>query len=151
MKYFAYGSNMDPNRMKSRGANFTSREHAVLAGYSLHFNKEAQGFSAKPGEGKGNIMPQVGQNVEGALYEIAESGISYLDKCEGFPKHYDKITVTVELDDGTKVDTITYIAKPDKIKNGLKPTREYLSHYLKGKDILTNDYYHKLESWPTVD
>jgi cation transport regulator ChaC len=149
MKYFAYGSNMDPVRMQTRGASFTSRRHAVLKGYSLQFNKLATSSRAKPGEGKGNIVV-ADDFVEGALYEIATSGRDNLDKYEGYSTEYDRINVLVQLDDGTKVEAFTYVAKPNKVKNGLKPTKEYLSHYLAGKDILSKEY-RKLESWPTID
>jgi len=41
MKYFAYGSNMNKDRMTERGINFTSRQFAKLADYKLVFNKKA--------------------------------------------------------------------------------------------------------------
>ena len=44
MLYFAYGSNMNQERMKTRKTNFQFRTGAVLKGYELTFNKKA-GFS----------------------------------------------------------------------------------------------------------
>ena len=35
MKYFAYGSNMDPERMRRGRIRFSRREHAVLEGFRL--------------------------------------------------------------------------------------------------------------------
>lgn len=147
MWYFAYGSNMDPKQMQRRGTGATNRRHAVLRGYSLQFNKVTNSSFAKPGEGKGNIVV-ADDFVEGALYEISKAGRDALDAYE---KGYDRIPVLVKLDDGTEVEAFTYIAKPNKIGSGLKPTKEYLGHYLAGCDILTKEYYQKLKSWPTVD
>lgn len=44
MLYFAYGSNMNQERMKSRKTGFEFRTGAVLEGFELTFNKKA-GFS----------------------------------------------------------------------------------------------------------
>ncbi len=57
VRYFAYGSNMDIQQMRERGARFTDRRRAVLKGYVLKFNKKASGANAKKGEGKGNVEP----------------------------------------------------------------------------------------------
>jgi len=147
MKYFAYGSNMDPDRMKKRKVNFFSRQHAMLKNYSLQFNKMA---FTNPKEGKGNIVD--GDDfVEGALYEINPLDRDKLDKAEGYPIEYDRINVVVRLDDKTEIEAFTYIAQPNKVRSGLKPTREYLRHYLAAEDILSKEYYQKLKSWPTLD
>ena len=148
MKYFAYGSNMDPEQMKERKVNFSKRERAILKGWRLEFNKVA---SRNPKEGYANIVPDVEGVVEGVLYEIQDSDLKKLDECEGYPNHYYKIKVKVELDNGQKVEAITYIAQADKVKSGLKPTKEYLNHLLKGCDVLSEDYCKKLKEWETLD
>jgi cation transport regulator ChaC len=149
--YFAYGSNMDPKQMKERGAPFTKRKHAVLKGYILKFNKKATGKKAKPGEGKGNVVPDSHTIVEGVLYDITQSVLDRLDDKEGSPKHYDRKEMYVYLDDGTKVKAWVHIAQPSMVEDGLKPTKEYLSHYLKGKDLLSPTYYQWLEKVETLD
>jgi len=152
MKYFAYGSNMSLARMKAeRKINFTNRQHAVLKHYSLQFNKLATGKDAKPGEGKGNIVCDKEGLVEGALYDIEPVDRNKLDCFEGYPFHYNRITVMIQLDNGSVVEAFTYIAQPDKIRDGLKPTKKYLDYYLKADDILSPRYLQKLKSWPTVD
>lgn len=148
MYYFAYGSNMDSERMIERKINFHNRRWAVLQNYSLQFNKMA---SINPKEGKGNIMPDKKEFVEGALYDIESSDRNKLDSAEGYPAHYTRILVTVELDNGRKIDTFVYIAQSSMVKDGLKPTRKYLNYYLAAKDILSKKYYQKLESQSTLD
>ena len=39
MKYFAYGSNMNSERVKERGIIFSKREYGILEGFRLVFNK----------------------------------------------------------------------------------------------------------------
>jgi len=104
VKYFAYGSNMDPARMKKRHVSYSQRVHAVLRGYVLRFNKLAYNG---PREGKGNIMKDENEAVEGLLYEMPDSDLAELDCAEGYPDHYHRISVTVELDDHAAVEAIT--------------------------------------------
>lgn len=147
-KYFAYGSNMNPERMREREIKFSKREHVVLNGWRLMFNKIA---SRNPKEGYANIEPHKQEIVEGILYEIRDSDLEKLDIHEGYPYHYDKRIVEVKLDNGQKVEAITYIAQPDKTRSGLKPSKEYLNHLLKGCDLLSEEYREKLRTWETLD
>ena len=139
---------MNPDRMKERGINFSKREHAILDGWRLKFNKVA---SRNPQEGYANIEKDEGSVVEGILYTIKDSDIEKLDKYEGYPDHYKRLRVRVKLDNGEKVETITYVAKCDKVREGLKPSREYLNHLLKGCDLLSEEYCKKLRRWVTLD
>lgn len=148
MKYFAYGSNMDPDRMRRRGIRFYKREHAILEGWRLKFNKIA---SRNPREGYANIEKDPRSIVEGILYEIQDSDIEKLDKYEGYPNHYYRIKVRVKLDSGEEVEAITYIARSNKVREGLKPSKEYLSHLLKGCDLLSKEYCEMLRNWETLD
>ena len=148
MKYFAYGSNMDPDRMRERGVNFLKREHAILEGWRLEFNKVS---SRNPEEGYANIVKDENSVVEGILYEIDDLDLKILDRYEGYPSHYERIKVVVRMDNGENVEAVTYIAKPDKVKDGLKPSREYLNHLLKGCDLLSEEYCRKLRKWETLD
>ena len=148
MKYFAYGSNMDPERMSERSISFSQRTHAILKGYRLEFNKVA---SRNPQEGYANVVKFQNGIVEGVIYEILDSELSKLDRFEGYPDHYDRLMIKVQLDDGQKLEAIIYIAQPDKIAEGLKPSRDYLDHLLAAKDILSESYRRKLEAWQPLD
>ncbi len=150
MKYFAYGSNMNPERMRKRGVNFLDRKCAVLEGWRLMFNKKPS-RPTHPQEGYANIERDENSVVEGVLYTIKDEDIEQLDRYEGYPNHYDRIKVKVKLRNGEEVEAITYVARPDKVEEGLKPARGYLGHLLKGKDCLSKEYYEMLENWETVD
>jgi len=148
MRYFAYGSNMDPEWMRKRGINFSKREHAILEGWRLAFNKIA---SRNPKEGFSNIVKDERCFVEGILYTIQESDIKKLDRYEGYPNHYERIKVRVKLNRGEEVEATTYVAKFDKVREGLKPSKEYLKHLLKGCDLLSEEYCERLRRWETLD
>jgi len=94
---------MDPERMRRRGIRFSRREHAVLEGFRLEFNKLS---SRNPREGYANIVKDAESVVEGILYEIEESDLRRLDRWEGYPSHYRRARVYVKLDNGEEVENI---------------------------------------------
>lgn len=73
------------------------------------------------------------------------------DKKEGYPQHYCKRKVTVRLNDESRVSALVYIAHPEKVKEGLKPTKDYLNHLLAGRDLLPKEYCQKLALIETID
>ena len=113
----------------------------------MEFNKVS---SQNPREGYANIVEDAESVVEGILYEIKESDLRKLDKFEGYPFHYRRTRVYVKLDDGERVEAITYIAQPEKVESGLRPSKEYLSHLLKGCNLLSEEYCEKLRRTPTL-
>ncbi len=126
--YFAYGSNMNPHRMKKREVFFTHRGRGILKGYTLKFNKTS---SKNTSEGYANIVPEADAIVEGVIYTINDVGLLNLDKYEGYPEHYLREILPVKNDSGNLRKCETFIAQPDKIKNGLKPSKEYFGHYIR--------------------
>ena len=141
INYFSYGSNLNTDRMIERGVNFISRKFGILKDYKLVFNKLS---SKNPKEGYANIINSKDSVVEGAIYEINNNDILILDRYEGFPKHYYKQVIDIQSNDGM-VKCIVYIANGSKVIEGLKPSKDYLDHILKGKDLLTESYYNNLE------
>ncbi|NPV28356.1 MAG: gamma-glutamylcyclotransferase [Firmicutes bacterium] len=147
--YFAYGSNIDANQMKERIGRCPDRVLGILRNWRLEFNKA----SAKvPGAGFANIMPCPGDAVEGVLYLLSEEELRRLDHYEGVPHHYRRHLVNVERQQtGKDVTAVTYVANPEKVQGGLKPTREYLSHLLAGADCLSEGYMQLLRAIETLD
>jgi len=141
LKYFAYGSNMDAQRMIERGINFINREPATMYGVELVFNKIAT-FNSNIGYA--NIKLNNKSQVEGILYTISYDDLLKLDSFEGYPLNYDRWEIIVKTNQ-KKVRAITYIAVPKKTLKGLKVTEEYLNHLLAGKKFLSKNYYEKLK------
>lgn len=147
--YFAYGSNMDTQRLAHRGIRPRERRGATLVGYRLVFNKIAD---VDPRRGYANIETHEGGRVEGVLYDLAATDLDGLDKYEGARSgHYRRINVTVWLENGIPMEAITYQAEMSRVTIGLKPTREYMSHLLAGREFLTPEYLQVLENIPTID
>lgn len=134
--------------MRGRKVRFFSRVSAKLTGYHLAFNKVASG---NVGEAFANIIADPTGLVEGALYDISEGDLSKLDEREGYPVHYNRNMLPLKRGDGSTVDAWVYTAQPNKVREGLKPTKEYLGHLLAGWDILSESYFHWLESFETLD
>lgn len=79
--YFAYGSNMNPARMRSRGLQFDEALAGQLRGFALCFNKRAHD---RPERSYANIRYQRDGVVEGVLYRLSHADeIRKMDPFEG--------------------------------------------------------------------
>ena len=138
--YFAYGSNMDEDRIRGRGVRVIKWMRGRLKDYRLVFNKPCR-FG-----GCANIEPSKGSIVEGVLYLIPEEDLYKLDWFEGYPTHYDRRVFTIETDEGS-IEAWAYIAV--KTRDGLKPSREYMNFLIRGaeKHGLSREYISKLKNY----
>ena len=140
--YFAYGSNMNPERMNSRHLKVLSARSAVLDGFGLRFNKRSR---RDANLACANIVFAPDERVEGVLYQLENSSeIIKLDPHEGTPFMYSREQFFVHSDGG-KIATWIYVANPAVIDNSIKPARWYVEHLLAGKPFLTTEY------WQMVD
>ncbi|TXL79509.1 gamma-glutamylcyclotransferase [Vineibacter terrae] len=152
--YFAYGSNMDPNRLKLRctdkGVPVLERVAGHLHGWRLAFNKQRRD---RPGEGAANVMPDPAGLVEGTLNRMPPAGLDLLDVDEGVSSgQYARRAVQVmRLDTRQPLDAVMYVALPAVVAGGLRPPRWYLEHLLAGRDLLSAAYHASLAATPVVD
>ncbi|MDH7577868.1 MAG: gamma-glutamylcyclotransferase [Bacillota bacterium] len=115
----------------------------------LEFNKASRNI---PGTGFANIVPCLGSVVKGILYAVTEEELGKLDRYEGVPLHYRRHRVNIEQRDiGQVVSAVTYVANPERVRNGMKPTREYLNHLLAGADCLSEEHVRRLWAVETLD
>lgn len=101
--YFAYGSNCNLEQMARRCPNARKVGAVTLPGYKLTFNGKHSGT------GVASISRARGRTVYGLLWELTPACEKSLDRYEGFPRLYDKHTVTVRTDDGTEHEAMVYI------------------------------------------
>lgn len=154
--YFAYGSNMNPARMRSRGVDFVHAEGAVLPGFGLVFDKRA---GNRHDAGHANIRWAPGQRVHGVLYWLAEPGhIARMDVFERAPINYSREVFLLQtaaapaaarpLDAATAgaVPAWVYVANRGAIREGLRPEPDYLAHLLAGEAFLPADYVEALRA-----
>jgi len=118
MLYFAYGSNLLPERIRSRDRAPSAELHAVAAlpGHTLRFHKRG-----KDASGKCSIVrtPGAFSVVHGVVYELPDSERSGLDRAEGLGSGYSRIPVRVSLAGGATLRVETYRAEPDHVDDDL--------------------------------
>jgi gamma-glutamylcyclotransferase (GGCT)/AIG2-like uncharacterized protein YtfP len=137
MLYFAYGSNLDPEQMKSRCPESQVVGLASLDDYRVTFPR----FSNDWGGGTASIHLAHGKKVWGVLYELSDGDLQKLDEYEGYvgpqDQHnvHDREHVTVGLerpDDGSiprRVRAWTYIARP---AHAAPPSEKYKAAMMTG-------------------
>lgn len=135
LHYFAYGSNMNPERVAARKLpTVGDPKPARLHNYKLLFNKISR---YRVGAASANIVSAFGCSVIGVLYELTNSrSIKTMDPFENSPEDYAREAVFVHLDHDGQADEAkviaawTYVAKPHAIDDTLRPTRAYVGHLL---------------------
>jgi len=140
--YFAYGSNMNEQRMINRKVYFAERQVAKLTNYRFKINVALENQF-----GAANIEETSDGNdcVHGVLYTIKVKGLSTLDIYEDVDNGmYERRLVTLKLSDGKFVEATTYVGlkTDDTIR---KVCKGYLEHILRGRDVLPNEYSDWLE------
>lgn len=118
MLYFAYGSNMDRTQMAIRCPNAVPVGVAELRNYKLIFRQVA------------DVVPEgnADSKVIGIVWKITKKCLKALDRYEGFPRLYDRKTVTVWMD-GKPVRAMVYYMVSGPIA---PPYREYWKGILRG-------------------
>ena len=145
LHYFAFGSNMNPERVRARGLAFGGITGAHLEGYRLVFDKAA---AEHPGSGHANIAWARGHRVEGVLYALADARqIEKMDPFERTPINYSRELVLVKTATAV-VAAWTYIGNAAVRRADGRPEPAYLAHLLAGRAWLSADYYERLAAWP---
>ena len=101
MKYFSYGMNTNLGSMAMRCPGAKSLGAAVLPHYAFEFKSFA------------TVVPDMGNEVHGVLWEITDECEKSLDRLEGYPIYYGKINVWVEHE-GEMVPCMTYLMYPEE-------------------------------------
>ena len=145
IRYFAYGSNMDPEQMSERCPSARLAGPAKLVDFRLAFTRESQ--VTYPGSGVADVVPAPGSVVWGAVYSISEVDLRRLDRLEGAGSAYAREQVDVVDEMGDTVSAVTYgvIHKSDR---EVQPSAEYVSRLIGGARAcgLGGDYVELLES-----
>ena len=126
--YFAYGSNLLPERLFQRCPTAVPYAPAILPNYRLTERLYA------------DVDYAPGEQVHGFVYLLRAHDVARLDRYEGYPQIYRRYTVDVILDDGYRRYTVDVILddgtelpaliyemtpKTKEIRNGLPYPEEY--------------------------
>lgn len=100
--YVAYGSNLNIQQMAHRCPTARLYATGVIKDYELQFKGQPQSAFA-------TIEKKAGSEVPVAVWEIQRADEYFLDRYEGYPSHYFKKDVPVELKDGREINAMVYI------------------------------------------
>jgi hypothetical protein len=144
--YFAFGSNMLPERLEKRVPSARALGVATLKGYALRFNK-----LSKDGSSKANIVPSADPRavVYGVLYDLDDDDRPRLDRAEGLNKGYQVRRVRVRRDSAeAEEEAFTYIAAPEAVRDHLPPFRWYKDIVIAGatRNRLPQLYVRQIEA-----
>ena len=98
--YFAYGSNLLPERLFQRCPTAVAYAPAILPNYRLTERLYA------------DVDYAPGEQVHGFVYLLRAHDVARLDRYEGYPQIYRRYTVDVILDDGTELPSLIYEMTP---------------------------------------
>lgn len=92
LRYFAYGSNLHPERLRRRTPSAVLVTTSELPGWRLSFEKRGRDGSAKA-----TITPadEPDLSVHGAVYEVAMAEKRRLDRIEGLNKGYHEYVLSL--------------------------------------------------------
>src|SRR4051812_4019852 len=133
MRYFAYGSNLDPDQLRERcpAASFVCV--ARLDAHRLAFSRKSTRRSC----GVADVIPDSGHHVWGAVFEISDADAACLDASEGFQrgrkinsyrrKRVEVIGLIAGAEERMQVET--YIANPQPCPP--PPSPEYIAQIVK--------------------
>lgn len=99
--YVAYGSNLNIRQMEYRCPTAKLYGVGTIEDYELQFKGQPNGAFA-------TIAPKEGASVPVAVWEIQPQDEFSLDRYEGYPSHYFKQDIPVQLD-GEEVSAMVYI------------------------------------------
>lgn len=146
--YYAYGSNMNPDRVSQRGLDYTEVRAGWVAGLGLRFNKQAKDH---PDCGHANLVYAPDERAEGVLYHLTQAAmIERMDPFERAPINYSRECIAVQTAAGV-VYAWTYFANRAVLREGLRPSRDYLDHLLAGQRWLSPEYFARLAAQPVSD
>jgi gamma-glutamylcyclotransferase (GGCT)/AIG2-like uncharacterized protein YtfP len=137
MRYFAYGSNMDPEQMQERCPSAKFQTVVELPDYKFQVNSR----------GVATVVPARETRVFGALWELSEDDVVRLDECQGMlAGFYHKESVSVRTVSGQEVEAFTYIATDDTLG---EPDEAYLDRVTRAAAHhgLPAQYVEHLRSW----
>ena len=120
--YTAYGSNLNLDQMAMRCPTAQLVGTGVIQDYELQFKGRPQGAFA-------TIAPKKGAMVPVAVWELQQQDEQALDWYEGYPSHYFKQDIPVQID-GIVITTMAYIMD---LKQGFgAPSLQYYQTVQKG-------------------
>lgn len=120
IRYFAYGSNMDPRTMRRTVPEAKVIGPGRLEGFRLEFNV----YSDRWQGGAANLEPDDDGHVWGVVWEMAPDNLEALDTYIGHPTFYRREQVAVRVARNTEECQTYRVAHQ---RGYVRPTPQYLA------------------------
>lgn len=124
--YLAYGSNLDESRLKLRCPSAKFIRSGVLQGYKLVFD----GYSLTQKSIVADIRKEKSAKIPYAIFSLNVSELNDLDRAEGYPKHYDRETISFP-----DLNVVCYFMteyKKNLYRNEFKVSKQYEKYIRNG-------------------
>ena len=153
VNFFAYGELINEDYFKEKGLEYISKSSVTLSAWRLVFNKIPIDNGGVEGLGLVNIEPTPDNAgmMHGELYVMDEKFVPKLDEIFGHPDEYQRKVMRFNRHDFILINGLTYIARPDKIATGLKPSKATMKIFRKAKKFFPMLYFSRLMNTPTCD
>jgi hypothetical protein len=127
LRYFAYGANIDPDRMAARVPGVGLVGPGSVPGWQLEFTVRDREW----GGGVANIRPAPGGRVWGVVWEADDEAFAVLDTYRGDAGGQRREPLDVDLAEATDGDADpvpAFTFRVHQIANYVKPTALYVAH-----------------------
>lgn len=140
VRYFAYGSNMEPGFMLERSPSASSPRPSLLEGFRLGFTVYSDVWRG----GVANLENDEADHVWGVVWEMDPDDLKRLDTFQGHPTYYRREDVVVRAGDELVECTTYRVAHQHGF---VRPTDEYLERVRRAIS------HHRLpdEAWETIE
>ena len=150
---FAYGSNLDPTRIRTRIPSTRVVGRSWLEEHDLRFH--VRGTLDGTAKADAFYTGEATHRVLGMIYTIRQVDLPTLDRIEG---GYSRVLHRLPLDvdgerpGGRTVSAWSYHGRPDTIAEGLRPHDRYLDHVIRGARFhaFPGDYLQRLEDISSI-
>ena len=142
--FFGYGTEVNPAVAQSMGLEIHQAMRATLRDHELVFSKPSP---MRPGEGLVDLLYTPNAVVEGMLYEVADDGLSVLDRHFMVGRmEYRRKAMAILAEDGDMVSAAIYVGT--RTQSGLRPSGAYMSDLIAGAEAqgFPEWYVEKLKS-----
>lgn len=106
--YFAYGADLNEALLRRRCPDVRVVGSASLRGFGIAF----AGASRTWGGATLTLVPTAGARVDGVLYLVSHLELADLDRRQGCPRVYERVTVRVADDGSAVADAHAYCMRP---------------------------------------
>jgi hypothetical protein len=153
VNFFAYGDLMDEEYFKSQGLEYVYKSEVTLSAWKMVFNKIPIGEGHPEGLGLANIEPTHNNSgmMFGMNYEMKDSFVPLLDKIHDYPDQYVRKILRLNRHDFTMINGFSYIARPENVGKGLKPTKAMMKKLRTCKKYVPMLYFARLMGTKTLD